>query len=361
VFWIFKNLNPKDCLKMILPSIPEINEQCAEKARIRQGQLTKPLGALGMLETISIQLAGITASERPVFHQKEVIIMAADHGITREGVSAYPSDVTAQMVLNFLSGGAAVTVLARQAKAHVSIVDIGVDYDFKNIPGLYHRKIAMGTRNMLREPAMTRPQAEEAIQVGIDLVDQRVKEGMDLVATGEMGIGNTTPSSAITAVYTHLPVEKVTGRGTGLDDAGLLKKIQIIHEVINFHRPDPQDPLDILSKIGGFEIAGLAGVILGAASHRKPIVIDGFISGAAALIAVEIQPAVKPYLIASHLSEEIGHAAILHRLGLKPLLNLGLRLGEGTGSVLAFNLVDAAALILDEMATFGEAGVSEKS
>jgi nicotinate-nucleotide--dimethylbenzimidazole phosphoribosyltransferase len=345
---------------MNLPPIPNFDTQSAEKARIHQNQLTKPVGSLGMLETLSIQLAGITGKEHPNFRQKEVIVMAADHGITQQGVSAYPADVTAQMVKNFLTGGAAVTVLARQAKAAVTIVDIGVNYNFGNIPGLLNRKIAWGTKNFLNEPAMTRAQAEEAIQVGIEVVNQRISDGMDLVATGEMGIGNTTPSSAITAVYTNLSVEKVTGRGTGIDDSGLNAKIKIISQALAFHQPSIQDPVDVLSKIGGLEIAGLAGVILGAAAQRVPIVLDGFISGAAALIAVEMSPAVKPFLIASHQSEEIGHAAILQKLGLKPLLNLGMRLGEGTGSVLAFHLIEAATRILNEMATFQEAGVTGK-
>lgn len=336
---------------MILPAIPLFNEKSAENARIRQQRLAKPIGSLGMLEALSIQLAGLTGNEHPRFHQKEVIIMAADHGVAQEGVSAYPSDVTAKMVKNFLTGGAAVTVLARQANASVTVVDIGVNDDLEDVPGLLHRKIMRGTFNMLREPAMTRAQAEEAIQVGIDVVDQRVKGGMDLVATGEMGIGNTTPSSAIAAVYTKLPVERVTGRGTGLDDAGLTLKIKVICEAIALHQPDIQDPLDVLAKIGGLEIAGLTGVILGAASHRIPVVVDGFISGAAALIAVEMLPEVKPFLIASHQSEEIGHTAILQKLGLKPLLNLELRLGEGSGAVLAFHLVEAATGILNEMAT----------
>lgn len=345
---------------MLLPPIPTYDKQSAEKARIRQQQLTKPLGSLGMLETLSIQIAGISGNEHPHFCHKEVIIMAADHGVAQQGVSAYPPDVTAQMVLNFLAGGAAVTVLARQANAAVSVVDIGVNHDFENVPGLLHRKIAPGTRNMRRESAMTRTQAEEAIQVGMDVVNQRVRQGMDLVAIGEMGIGNTTPSSAITAVYTNLPVEKVTGRGTGLDDSELSLKIKLINEVLAFHHPDPRDPLEVLSKIGGLEIAGLAGVIIGAASHRIPVALDGFIAGTAALIAAAMLPTVKPFMIASHQSQETGHAAILQKLGLKPLLNLEMRLGEGSGAVLAFNLIEAATGILNEMATFKEAGVSEK-
>jgi nicotinate-nucleotide--dimethylbenzimidazole phosphoribosyltransferase len=286
--------------------------------------------------------------------------MAADHGIVKEGVSAYPSEVTAQMVLNFLNNGAAVNVLARQAGALVKVVDIGVDYDFHGMEGLLHRKIAYGTMNMLKGPAMTPVQTEAALQVGIELVQSEINQGLDLVAIGEMGIGNTTASSAITAVLTGLPVEQVTGRGTGIDDAGLQKKIQVIREAIRLNAPDPQDALDVLAKVGGLEIAGLAGVIIGAAARRVPVVVDGFISGTAALVAAKLIPEVKPYLIASHRSVEIGHLAIWNTLGLHPLFDLGLRLGEGTGAVLAFHLIEAATRILDEMATFDEAGVSNK-
>jgi len=264
------------------------------------------------------------------------------------------------MVLNFLEGGAAINVLARQAGAWVRIVDIGVAYDFEDHPQLIRRKIAKGTQNMLKGPAMSRAQAEEAIQVGLDVIAMEAQNGLDLVATGEMGIGNSTPSAAITAVLTGLPVAQVTGRGTGVDDSGLKRKIEVIEQAIAINQVDPGDPLGVLAKLGGFEIAGLAGVVLGAASQRIPVVVDGFISGAAALVAAALDPAVKPYLIASHQSVEIGHKAIWDHLGLKPLLNLGLRLGEGSGAVLAFHQVEAAARILDEMATFGEAGVSDK-
>ncbi|MBE3143855.1 MAG: nicotinate-nucleotide--dimethylbenzimidazole phosphoribosyltransferase, partial [Planctomycetes bacterium] len=237
---------------------------------------------------------------------------------------------------------------------------IGVAYDFQNIEGLLHRKIAFGTMNMLKGPAMTRAQAEDAIQVGMDVVQSEINNGLDLVATGEMGIGNTTASSAITAVLTGLPVQQVTGRGTGIDDNGLSMKIKLILEVIRINEPNPHDAMDVLTKVGGLEIAGLVGVILGAAARRVPVVVDGFISGAAALVATELVPEVKPYLIASHQSVEIGHQAIWNKLGLRPLLDLSMRLGEGTGAVLAFFLVEAAARILDEMATFTEAGVSNK-
>jgi len=348
-------------MNLNLPSIPPFDETAAEAARQRQNRLTKPTGALGRLESLSIQLAGITARPRPRFQNKAVILMAADHGVAGEGVSAYPPEVTAQMVLNFQRGGAAINVLARQAGAQVSVVDIGVNYDFQNMPGIWHRKIARGTANLRRQPAMTRTQAEQAIQTGLEVAEEHIRQGVDLISTGEMGIGNTTPAAAITAVMTGKPVEAVTGRGTGLDEAGLARKIEVIRAAIALHQPDPADALDVLAKIGGLEIGGLAGVMLAAAARRVPVVVDGFISGAAALIAAGLKPEIKPYLIASHLSQEIGHRAVWEALGLRPLLDLDLRLGEGSGAVLAFHLIEAAARILDEMATFDEAGVSDRA
>jgi nicotinate-nucleotide--dimethylbenzimidazole phosphoribosyltransferase len=345
---------------MNLPSIPIPDSKSESAARARQGTLTKPPGSLGRLEDLSIQLAAATGQARPSFARKAVIVMAADHGVTAEGVSAYPAAVTPQMVLNFLRGGAAINVLARQADARVLVVDIGVAYDFDPQPGLLLRKISAGTQNMAVGPAMSRAQAEVAIAEGIDVVQMEVANGLDLVATGDMGIGNTTASAAITAVITGRPVAEVTGRGTGVDDVGLQRKIAIIEKAIKVNAPDPKDALDVVSKVGGLEIAGLAGVMIGAAAKRVPVVIDGFISGAAALIAVGLCPDIKPYLIAGHQSVEIGHRAILQHLGLQPLLNLNLRLGEGTGAVLASHLIDAAAHILNEMATFAEAGVSEQ-
>lgn len=345
---------------MQLPIIPAFDEQTAAAAASRQAILTKPGGSLGRLEELSIQLAGITGQARPKMARKAVIVMAADHGIAREGVSAYPSEVTPQMVLNFLQGGAAINVLARQAGARVKVVDMGVAYTFGDLPGLIQRKIDHGTHSITAGPAMTRAQAEQAVQIGIDLAAAEVENGLDLIATGDMGIGNTTPSSAIVAAFTGLPPAQVTGRGTGVDDTGLARKIAAIETALSVNRPDPTDALDVLHKLGGFEIAGMAGVMIGAAARRIPVVVDGFISGAAALVAAELLPAVRPYLIAAHLSVEIGHRAIWNRLGLRPLLDLNLRLGEGTGAALAFHLVEAAARILDEMATFGEAGVSDK-
>jgi len=329
-----------------------------DAARQRQAELTKPHGSLGRLEELSALLAGMTGQARPKVERKAVIVMAADHGVTLEGVSAYPAEVTRQMVLNFLRGGAAINVLARQAGARVVIVDIGVASEFEETAGLVRRKTAAGTRNIAAGPAMSRAQAEEAIQTGIDVIHEEIGRGLDLAATGDMGIGNTTASAAIVSVLTGLSPLQVTGRGTGVDDAGLARKVTIIEQAIRVNRPNPADALDVLCKVGGLEIAGLAGVILGAAARRVPVVIDGFISGAAALIAAGLSPQVKDYLIASHLSVEIGHQAVLKHLGLSPLLDLQLRLGEGTGAALAFHIIEAACRILDEMATFSEAGVS---
>ena len=343
-----------------LPSIPPLDHTAETAARLRQDTLTKPPGSLGRLEALSIQLAAITGQARPSVARKTVIVMAGDHGVTAEGVSAYPSEVTPQMVLNFAHGGAAINVLARQAGARIVVVDVGVAADLPAQPNVISRKVAHGTQNMALGPALTRDQAEAALQVGLDVIADEIDRGLDLVATGDMGIGNTTASAAIVAAITGEPIALVTGRGTGIDDNGLARKIAVIERALAVNRPDPADALDVLAKVGGLEIGGLAGVMLGAAARRVPVVIDGFISGAAALIAAGLAPEVKPYLIASHQSVEIGHRILLEYLGLRPLLNLDLRLGEGTGAVLAFNLVEASARILNEMATFAEAGVSDK-
>jgi nicotinate-nucleotide--dimethylbenzimidazole phosphoribosyltransferase len=344
---------------MNFPSIPPIDIASAQKAEARQDNLTKPAKSLGRLEEISIQLAGMKADPLPKVERKAVIVMAADHGVALEGVSAYPPEVTSQMVLNFLHGGAAINVLARQAGASVAIVDIGVASDFDpSIPGLMRRKVARGTRNLSKGPAMTRAEAEKALAEGMDVLAQVAENGLDLIATGDMGIGNTTPSSAIAAVLTGLPVVSVTGRGTGVDDAGLAHKVEVIEQAIALNQPNPKDALDVLCKLGGLEIAGLAGVMIAAAARRIPVVVDGFISTAAALIAVGLVPDVRNYLFSAHQSVEIGHQAMLNHLGLTPLLDLNLRLGEGTGATLAFHLIEAASRILREMETFTEAGVS---
>ncbi len=347
-------------MSFTLPKIAPLNEAMQAAARERQNNLTKPPGSLGRLEELSIQLAGILEQERPSIARKAVIVMAGDHGVVAEGVSAFPAEVTPQMVLNFLYGGAAINVLAKVAGARVIIVDMGVAVDMPDHPGLIKRKVAYGTQNMAVGPAMTQQQAEAALQAGIDIVTAEIEKGLDLVAIGEMGIGNTTPATAITAAFTGLPAAQLTGRGTGVDDAGLARKVEVIEKALAVNKPDSSDAMDVLMKVGGLEIAGLAGVVIGAAAQRVPVVIDGFISSAAALVAAELVPAVKPYLIGSHESVEIGHQAILQRLGIRPLFDLNMRLGEGTGAAIAFNIIEGAARVLDEMATFAEAGVSGK-
>jgi len=323
-------------------------------------RLTKPVGSLGRLEELAARYVMITGEMNPKVPRGAVYTFAADHGVTVERVSAYPSAVTPQMVLNFLRGGAGVNVLARHVGIEVRVVDIGVAFDFESAPGLMHRKVMPGTKNLMVEPAMSLAQAEQALQVGIELATEAAQEGIGLIGTGEMGIGNTTASSAIAAVMTGRSVAEVTGRGTGIDDAGHAHKIDVIQRALAFHRLDSADAMEVLAKVGGLEIGGLAGLMLGAAAARIPVVLDGFIAGAAALIAVRLQPRCKDYLIASHQSVERGHRAILDHLGLKPLLDLDLRLGEGTGACLGMSLVCAAIKILMEMATFDEAGVSER-
>jgi nicotinate-nucleotide--dimethylbenzimidazole phosphoribosyltransferase len=330
------------------------------KAKSRQDTLTKPTGSLGRLEELSIQIAGIQGKPLPQIKQKAVIVMAADHGVAARGTSAYPQEVTAEMVLNFLHGGAGINVISRQMGTRVIIVDMGVAVKLEANPSLISRRIAAGTQDMSKGPAMTMAQAKQALEAGIEIVNAEVKKGLDIVATGDMGIGNTTASSAICAVMTGKTVAEVTGRGTGLDDKQLQKKIGIINEAIVLNKPEPSKPLEVLAKVGGFEIGGLAGVILGAASNRVPVVIDGFISGAAALIAVGLCPQSKDYLIAGHCSVEPGHKIMLRHLGLRPLLDLEMRLGEGTGATLAMSLAETSVRILSEMATFDEAGVAEK-
>ncbi len=309
-----------------------------------------------------MRLAGMTDKVRPRFEKKAHIIMAADHGIAKEGVSAYPQEVTPQMVLNFLSGGAAVNIFARMANAELTVVDIGVAYDFGGVEGLLDRKIAMGTQNMLHGSAMSREQAELSIQIGMDVANDLIDSGAQLLGIGEVGIGNTTPSATIIAMLSGKPVAEVTSRGTGLDDPpGLAHKIKVIEAIIERHKDDCGDPIAMLANVGGFELGGMAGVVLAAASRRVPVVVDGYIAGAAALIAIGLAPEAQKYLIASHESAEPGAEICTQLLGLEALFDLNFRLGEGTGgAVLAFQLVEAAARIQDEMATFDEAGVDEK-
>ncbi len=347
-------------LQAILDTIHQPDPHGRIIAQQRLDRLTKPPGSLGRLEELAawhVQATGKVASP-PL--KKVVFTFAADHGVTEEGVSAYPKAVTAQMVGNFLRGGAAMNVLARHVGAEVRVVDIGVDHEFEGLPLLIHRKIARGTRNMARGPAMSRAQAEAAVGTGIELAEAAVREGASLLGAGEMGIGNTTASSAITAVMTGAPIDDVTGRGTGIDDHALAVKRAVIHRAVSINQPAASDPLDVLSKVGGYEIGGIAGLMLGAAAHRVPVVIDGFIATAAALIAIGLKPEAHAYLLAAHRSAEPGHRIALEHLGLRPLLDLEMRLGEGTGAVLAMGLVEAAIRILTEMATFEEAGVAQR-
>lgn len=340
--------------------IMPVKEEYILRAQRRLNNLTKPQGSLGRLEDFAQRFVAITENDRPTIGKKVIVTFAADHGVADKGVSAYPKEVTAQMIYNFLRGGAGINVLARHVGAEVRVVDIGVDHDFGDLPGLISRKIRRGTADMTAGPAMSKEETLAAMDVGTALAEEAKRDGVDIIGTGDMGIGNTTPSSAITAVITGRPVEGVTGRGTGIDDEALRRKITAIQTAIKVNEPDRRDPLDVLAKVGGLEIAGIAGLILGSAERRVPVVIDGFISGAGALIAYEREPGVRDYLFASHLSQERGHRAILDRIGLKPLLDLNLRLGEGTGACLGISLVEAGVRIYNEMATFGEAGVSER-
>ena len=349
------DLLQRTCARIVAPSA-----DAHSMARARLDTLTKPLGSLGRLEDIAAQWVAIRghAVAEPV--RKAVYVMAADHGITAEGVSAYPREVTRQMVLNFLAEGAAINVLARLHHADLHVVDVGVDADLSELRGLIHHKVSRGTRNMLREAAMSDAELHRALAVGIELAQQAAAAGYNLLAIGEMGIGNTTSATAITCALTNATVEQATGRGTGLDNAARLHKIDVIQAVLNrhFEHLPHVDPLDVLRCVGGFEIAAMGGMMLGAAGRRIAILCDGFISTAAAALAVSIAPDVRGYLIAGHRSTEPGHGLLLDHLGLSALLSLHMRLGEGTGAVLAMPLVESAIALYTGMATFASAGVS---
>lgn len=346
-------------LRQLAALIVPLDEAAMAAARQRQERLTKPPGSLGRLEELSIWLAGVRGQATPSVEHKVIITAAADHGVARAGVSAYPREVTAQMVLNFLRGGAAVNVLARQIGARVIVVDAGVDADLPEHPSLLRRSAGRGTADFTAGPAMSRQAAIDCVLAGAELAREQIVLGADVLAAGDMGIGNTTASAAITAVFTGLPVAAVTGRGTGVSDERLALKVAAIECALALHRPDPADGIDVLMRVGGFEIGFLAGVLLGAAAGRRPAVLDGFISGAAGLIACATAPRAQDYLLASHCSAELGHRALLDHLGKRPLLDLGMRLGEGTGAALGIGLLEASARCLAEMATFDEAGVSD--
>lgn len=344
-------------LQETIATIPSLDEDAMRQTQLHLDDLTKPSGSLGKLEKIAVQLAGITGNALPQVDATRVVLFAADHGVVDERVSAFPQDVTAAMVLNFLKGGAAVNVFARQASAQICLVDIGMKDTIKH-PDLVQRKVKAGTDNFCLGPAMTREEAVSALEIGISMARKAQDEGTQLLATGEMGIGNTTASSALASVLADLPVEDVVGSGTGLDARGIERKIDAIKRGIALNHPDNEDPLDALAKVGGLEIAGLAGLILGAAYAQLPIIIDGFISSVAALVAYKLAPASKNFMLASHASAEPGHQQVLRAIGLEPMIWLDMRLGEGTGAVLMMHLVEAAILVLKEMATFSEAGIS---
>jgi len=350
-----------DVIQNVIAGISCLDLEVMEKTQQRLDGLTKPQGSLGRLEELAKQICGITGQENPRLRDKVIFTLAADHGVVAEGVSAYPQEVTAQMVYNFLSGGAGINVLAAHSGARVVVVDVGVAVDLKPHLGLKVKKINYGTKNMSTGPAMTRDEAVRSVGCGMEIFEDELKRGVDAAGTGEMGIGNTTSASAIAAVFTGKPVRDLTGRGTGLDDKALKKKINVIKRSLDINRPDASDPIDVLSKVGGFEIGALTGIILAAAFRKKPVVIDGFISGAAALLAFHLQPKIKEYLIAAHNSVESGHGIILKHMGLKPLLDLELRLGEGTGAALGLGLLEASVKILTQMATFKNAHVSERT
>jgi nicotinate-nucleotide--dimethylbenzimidazole phosphoribosyltransferase len=347
-------------LDEILSRVKPLERALFEKAQKRLDNLTKPPGSLGRLEEIAARLVGIYRNEMPGIPRKVVFTFAGDHGVAGEGVSAYPQEVTRQMVYNFINGGAGINVLARHAGADVVVIDIGVNYEFEDLDGLVRRKVVKGTRNMTVEAAMTREEALRCLEVGIELAHEFHEKGYRMFATGEMGIANTTPSSAIASVITGRAVRDVTGRGTGIGDEALNRKVEVIEKAISLNKPDPDDPVDVLAKVGGAEIGGIAGLCLGAASLGLPVVVDGFISTAGALIASRMSPAVSEYLFAAHNSQETGHRVMLEYMGLRPILDLDLRLGEGTGAALAMTLLDAGLKIYREMATFGEAGVSDE-
>ncbi|KZE51765.1 nicotinate-nucleotide--dimethylbenzimidazole phosphoribosyltransferase [Brevibacillus parabrevis] len=346
-------------LEKLFPAIEPRNREASEQTRQHVDQLTKPLGSLGRLEELAVELAGMTGETFPVVTPPGVLVFAADHGVAAEGVSAYPQEVTAQMVLNLVNGGAGINVFARQIGAIQKFVDVGVAVEVE-APGVISRRIRSGSGNMLKEAAMSPEEAQQSLAVGIELAQQIIEEGAKVLIVGEVGIGNTTASSAILSALTGADPDEIVGRGTGLDDAGWQRKKAVVREALALHRPDAGQPLDVLAKVGGLEIGAMAGAVIGAASKRVPVLLDGFIATVAALLAVRLEPGVADYLIAGHRSQEPGHAFVLNVLGKQPLLDLNLRLGEGSGAAVAFSIVEASARMVREMATFASAGVSDR-
>lgn len=343
-----------------IASIKPLNHAVFAQANLRLANQARPAGSLGMLEPASARLAAIFGTLDVRLDNKVIVTCAGDHGVTDEGVSLFPQEVTAQMVFNFVNQGASINVLAKHAGARVKVADLGVNFDFDPALPIFHKKVGNGTANFARVPAMSREEAVKSVEAGIEIVNELLADGpLDMLGTGDMGIGNTTPSSAVIAAFSGIAVEKLTGRGTGIDDAALANKIRVIEQALALHRPDANDPLDVLAKVGGFEIGGLAGLVIGAAAAGIPVVCDGFIATAGALIGCELAPAAKAYLFASHRSVEVGHRFMHERLGVDPLLDLKFRLGEGTGAAVAMELLDAATRVLCDIKTFEEVAIED--
>lgn len=349
-------------LNSIINRITNVNEDIKKQAEERLLKQAKPAGSLGRLEIIAAQLASITGSLNMHLNNKKVVVCAGDHGVVAKGISLFPQEVTPQMVLNFTTGGASINVLAKHAGAEVLVADLGVNFDFDPNLEIIHTKVAKATNDISEGPAMTRDQAIQSIISGINIVEELVANNeLDLLATGDMGIGNTTPSTAIIAAFSEIDVEELTGRGTGIGDEALHNKIEIIKKALNVNQPDKTDAIDILAKVGGFEIGGLAGLVLGAAANKIPVICDGLISTAGALIACKLAPKASQYLFAGHRSFEVGHKFMHKELGVEPLLDLGMRLGEGTGAALSMEILDASTRVLSDIRLFEEVNIGDKN
>ncbi len=344
-------------LEHLIPDIPCPDTEARSQARERWDSLVKPRGSLGQLEDLAVQIAGITGELDPSLERKTIALFAGDHGVVEQGVSKYPKSVTASMIRTFVAGGAGINVLAEQAQAEVRVINMGVDTE--DVPAeILDRSIRKGTHNFMIGPAMTRQEAFRSLETGYKFAEILYEQGINLLGVGDMGIGNTTASSAITACLTGSSVDQITDKGTGLSAEQISHKSKVIEQALRVNRPDPQDPLDVLSKVGGFEIGAIAGCLIGGAAHRIPTLLDGFITSAGALTAAALVPEIRPFLIAAHISGEKGHRVALNHLGLSPLLDLAMRLGEGSGAALAMPVAETSVRLLNNMATFKEAGIS---
>ncbi len=344
-------------LEKLLASIVPVDRNLEKEARSRLDMLTKPRGSLGILEDCAAKFVAATGSIETKFANPVILTFASDHGVAEEGVSAYPREVTVQMLANFAAGGAAVNVLARQARAGLRVIDVGAAAPGP-FEGVEDRKVGLGTANIARGPAMKMEDAEKCVMAGAEAAIEAVGQGAGIIGTGDMGIANTTPAAAVYSVLLDMDPALTAGRGTGIDDDTLRKKIMVIEKAININNPNPARPMEVLAGVGGFEIGAICGAVLAASSKRVPVVVDGFISGAGALLALKMKPEILDYIYFSHLSAEAGHVNAMNAIGVKPLLDLKLRLGEGTGAALAFFIIEAGVRIMREMATFGEAGIS---